>query len=155
VIAAAENLVVHGADVCNAFAEAPPLKQGFYLRPDKAFHDWWENHKGQPPIPAGHVVPILSAMQGHPESPHLWERHADTILCELGLTPMVHDPCLYLGTINGTCIVFMCQVDDFTIAAPDQRTADIFLNMLDNKLTMPVKRQGLLNMFNSINVIQT
>jgi hypothetical protein len=29
-IAAAENLIVYGADVSNAFAEAPPLKQGFY-----------------------------------------------------------------------------------------------------------------------------
>ena len=45
-IAAAKNLVVYGADVCNAFAEAPPPKQGFYVRPDRAFHEWWENHKG-------------------------------------------------------------------------------------------------------------
>jgi hypothetical protein len=33
----------------------------------------------------------------------------------------------------------MCQVDDFAIAAPDQRTADILLDMLDDKLSMPVK----------------
>jgi hypothetical protein len=45
-IAAAENLVIYGADVCNAFEEAPPPKQGFYVRPDRAFHEWWENHKG-------------------------------------------------------------------------------------------------------------
>ncbi len=32
-IAAAENLIVYGADVSNAFAEAPPPKQGFYIRP--------------------------------------------------------------------------------------------------------------------------
>jgi hypothetical protein len=28
-IAAAENLLIFGADISNAFAEAPPLKQGF------------------------------------------------------------------------------------------------------------------------------
>jgi hypothetical protein len=39
-IAAAENLIVYGADVSNAFAEAPPPKQGFYIRPNKAFHVW-------------------------------------------------------------------------------------------------------------------
>ena len=50
-IAAAENLLVYGSDVCNAFAEAPPPKQGFYIRPDRAFHEWWEHHKGRPPIP--------------------------------------------------------------------------------------------------------
>ena len=79
-ISAGENLLVFGADVSNAFAEAPPPKQGFYVQPDKAFRDWWELHKGRPPIPTGHVIPALSAMQGHPESPRLWEKHADAIL---------------------------------------------------------------------------
>ncbi len=79
-IAAAENLVVYGADICNAFAEAPPPKQGFYVRPDRAFNEWWVNHKKRPTIPDKHVIPVLSAMQGHPESPCLWEKHADQIL---------------------------------------------------------------------------
>jgi hypothetical protein len=30
-IEVAENLIVYGADVSNAFAEAPPPKQGFYM----------------------------------------------------------------------------------------------------------------------------
>jgi hypothetical protein len=138
-VAAAENLLVYNSDVCNAFAEAPPPKQGFYVRPDRAFHEWWEHHKDRPPIPPGHAIPVLSAMQGHPESPRLWEKHAGSILRELGLTPTLHEPCLYSGTINGVRIIFMCQVDDFAIAAPDQRTADILLDMLDDKLSMPVK----------------
>jgi hypothetical protein len=78
----------------------------------------------------------------------------DAILRELGLMPMIHEPCLYSGTINSTRIVFMRQVNDFAIAAPDQRTADILLNMLDDKLAMPVKQQGLLNMFNGIDVTE-
>jgi hypothetical protein len=94
-------------------------------------------------------------MQGHPESPRLWEKHVDSILRELGLTLTVHEPCLYSGTINGICIIFMRQVDDFAIAAPDPRTADILLDMLDENLSMPVKRQGLLNMYNGIDVTQT
>jgi hypothetical protein len=139
VIAVAKNLIIYGANVCNAFAEAPPPRQVFYVRPDRAFNEWWVNHKRRPPIPNGHVIPVLLAMQGHPESPCLWEKHADHILCKLGLTPTVHKPCLYLGTINGNHIIFKCQVDDFAIAAPDQRTADILLDMLNDKLTMPVK----------------
>jgi hypothetical protein len=39
-IAAAENLLIFGADISNAFAKAPPPKQGFYICPDKAFHKW-------------------------------------------------------------------------------------------------------------------
>jgi hypothetical protein len=47
------------------------------------------------------------------------------------------------------------QVDDFAIAAPDQHTADILMDLLDDQLTMPIKRQGLLDMFNGVDVVQT
>jgi hypothetical protein len=101
-IAAAENLVVYSADVCNAFAEAPPPKQELYVHPS----DWWILHKKCLPIPEGHVIPILSTMQGHPESPRLWEKHADNILCNIGLTQTVHKPCLCSGHIAGKHIIF-------------------------------------------------
>jgi hypothetical protein len=153
-VAAAENLLVFGSDICNTFAEAPPPKQGFYIQPNRAFNEWWENYKGNPPIPPGHVIPVLSAMQGHPESPRLWEKHADVILCKLGLTPTIHEPCLYSSIINGKRIVFMRQVEDFVIAAPDQHMADILLAQLDKKLMMPIKRQGLLDMFNGVDIVQ-
>jgi hypothetical protein len=141
--------------VCNAFAEAPPPKQGFYIQPDRAFNDWWENYLKQPPIPPGQVILVLSTMQGHPESPRLWEKHANALLRELGLKPTTHEPCLYSGPIDGKRVIFMRQVDNFAIAAPDEWTANILLDMLDNKLTMPIKRQGLLDMFNGINIVQT
>jgi hypothetical protein len=138
-IAVAENLAVYGADMCNAFVEAPPSKQGFYVRPDQAFNEWWMQHKKRPPIPDGQVIPILSAMQGHPESLRLWEKHADHILHELGLTPTVHKPCLYSGRMDGNRVIFKRQVDDFAIAAPDSRTADILLDMINDALLMPLK----------------
>lgn len=139
-IAAAENLIIVGADVSNAFAEAPPHKQGFYIHPDRAFRDWWVQHKRRPPIPDRHDVPILSAMQGHPESPRLWEKHADAILWDCGLVPTVHELCLYSGVINGHRVIFKWQVDDFAVAAPDETTANILLDMLDDRLTIPLKR---------------
>jgi hypothetical protein len=45
-VAAAKNLLVYGSNVCNAFAETPPPKQGFYIQPKTAFTELWENHKG-------------------------------------------------------------------------------------------------------------
>ncbi len=89
-IAAAENLTVYGADVSNAFSEAPPPKQGFYIDPAWAFHDWWVQHKKRPPIQPREVIPILSAMQDHPESPRLWEKHADANLT--GMRPYPNGP---------------------------------------------------------------
>jgi hypothetical protein len=38
-IAAAENLLIYGAVVSNAFAKAPPPKQGFHIQPDCAFQE--------------------------------------------------------------------------------------------------------------------
>jgi hypothetical protein len=46
-------------------------------------------------------------------------------------------------------------VDDFAIAAPDEKTADILLDLIDDQLTIPLKRQGLLDMFNGVDVVQT
>jgi hypothetical protein len=154
-IAAAENLIVFGADVFNAFAEAPPPKQGFFICLDRAFRKWWVNHKKLPPIPPGHVIPILSTMQGHPESPRLWEKHADEILREIGLTPTVHEPCLYSGVIDDIRVLFMQQVDDFAIAAPDARTSDILMDLIDDRLKIPIKRQGYLDMYNGVDILQT
>ncbi len=94
-------------------------------------------------------------MQGHPESPRLWEKHADEILREIGLTPTIHKPCLYLGSINGKRVLFTQQVDNFAIAAPNTHTSDVLMDMIDDHLKIPIKRQGYLDMYNGINVVQT
>ena len=154
-VAAAENLLVLGADVSNAFANAPPPKQGFYVRPDRAFTEWWVHHKKLPPIPPGHVIPILLAMQGHPESPRLWEKHADEILCDIGITPTIHEPCLSSGKNHGQRVLFLRQVDDFAIAVPNAKTSNILMDMIDDRLMIPIKFQGYLDMYNGIDIPQT
>lgn len=153
-IAAVENLLVFGSDVSNAFGEAPAPKQGFYIYPDKAFRAWWAS-KGRPPIPKGWVVPVLAAMQGHPESPRLWEKHIDKILRSLGFVPTVHEPCLYSGFADGLRVIFKRQVDDFGVAAPNKRCADLIFDALDDNLQIPIKRQGLITLYNGIDVQQS
>jgi hypothetical protein len=147
-IKAAENLLIFGADVLNAFTKAPPPKQGFYIYPNQAFHDWWVNHKEFPHLKKGMVIPILSAIQGHPESPCLWKKHGDAILCKIGLSPTVHKPCLYLGVVDGKQIIFKRQVDDFAVPAPDERTANILFDIINDAVTVLMKCQGFLDMYN-------
>ncbi len=92
-VLAVKNLLIYGADVSNAFAEAPPPKQGFYIQPDKAILEWWASKKdGRKPTPPGYVILVLLAMQGHPEPLRLWECLIDKILCNMGFTPTVHEP---------------------------------------------------------------
>ncbi len=107
------------------------------------------------PIPHGAVILVLSAMQGHPESPRLCKKHADRIFCKIRLFPTTHKPCLYSGIINGKRVLFSRQVDDFPIACSDESTANRLLDMIDGKLTIPLKQMGLLDLYNGLNVIQT
>ena len=71
------------------------------------------------------------------------------------MTPTVHEPCLYSGVINGKHTLLKQQVDDFAIAAPDERTANILLDLIADKLSIPMKRQGYLDMYNGIDILQT
>ncbi len=62
---------------------------------------------------------------------------------------------MYSGVVNGKRVIFKRQVDDFAIAAPDERTANILLDLIDDELSIPMKRQGYLDMYNGIDVLQT
>jgi hypothetical protein len=94
-------------------------------------------------------------MQDHPESSRLWEKHADQILQEIGLKPTVHEPCLYSGTFDGNRALLMHQVDDFAVAAPDSHMANILMDLIDKKISIQIKRQGYLDMYNGVDVLQT
>ncbi len=49
----------------------------------------------------------------------------------------------------------MCQVDDFAVAAPSESIANILFDMIDDRLTFPLKRMGLVTLFNGLGITQT
>eukprot|EP00804_Cyclotella_cryptica_P017245 CCRYP_016804-RA/>CCRYP_016804-RA protein AED:0.21 eAED:0.21 QI:0/0/0/1/1/1/3/0/813 len=153
-LAAAEGLLVFGSDVSNAFGKAPPPKQGFYIRPDKAFCEWWMA-RGRGVIPEDFVIPVLAAMQGHPESPRLWEKHIDKILEMLHFVATVHEPCPYRGVVDSQHVIFKRQVDDFAVAMTSKHIANLIFDAIDNKLSMWIKRQGLLTLYKDIDILQS
>jgi hypothetical protein len=69
------------------------------------------------------------------------------------MKPTVHEPCLYSDIINGKRTLVKRQADDFAIATPNERTATILLDLIDDKLSIPMKRQGYLDMYNGIDVL--
>ena len=155
-LVASEGLIAVGADVSNAFAEAPGPQAPLYMYIDDTFRQWWTKHLGNEPIPADcNVVRVHNAIQGHPESPRLWEKHIDKILRDLGLTPATHEPCLYSGNMNGRKILFLRQVDDFAVAAEEHDTAIQLITAINNKMRIEVKHLGLIDRFNGIDVHQT
>ena len=86
--------MIYGADAANAFAEAPPLKSRLWLKVDNAYCNWWK-HKHNEELAKDTYVECHHAIQGHPESPRLWQLHIDTILDELGFIATTYEPCIY------------------------------------------------------------
>ena len=73
----------------------------------------------------------------------------------LNFKPTTHEPCLYSGYLRGHKCYFKRQVDDFELAAPDPETANEFYDAVDDFLTMQIKRQGIVKLFNGVDVLQS
>ena len=152
--AALRNLKVYGADVSNAFAEAPPPVAPLCVHIDHQYREWW-NSKGRPPIPKGYVLPVRGALQGHPESPRLWATLINGILVnDFHLKPTTHEPCLYSGKFRNENILFLRQTDDFAIACKNESTAMYLVNEINSKMTVDIKYLGLVTRFNGVDVDQ-
>ncbi len=126
------------------------------MRIDEAYRDWWENHLGNPPIPSDcTVVRVQNAIQGHPESPRLWEKLIDKILKSTGMNPTKHEPCLYQGMYHGHYTLFMRQVDDFAIATTSSEAAHGLIAEINKQLRLPIHILGTVTRFNGLDVTQT
>jgi hypothetical protein len=98
---------------------------------------------------------VNNAIQGHPESPRLWEKLIDKILRKIGLKPTTHEPCLYYGHMNGSYTLFLRQVDDFAIATTTEAQATEIIRQINNHLRLPIHNLGVINRFNGMDVDQT
>lgn len=90
---------------------------------DDQFAEWWTESEGQPPIPEGYVLPVQQALQGHPESPRLWEHHIHHIITKkLQFRATTHEKCLYSRQDPATqhLQLLLRQVDDFSVSAHDK-----------------------------------
>ena len=101
---------------------------------------------------------MKKALQGHPESPLLWAQLIDKIIKELNLQACAHEPNLYYTdnyNSNGKNVLFMKQVDDFCVSCEDRNAAKAVINAINAKMTIDVKKLGLISRFNGMDVQQT
>jgi hypothetical protein len=154
-IAASLGYTLYCADVSNAFAEAEKPKQLYYMRVDDQYAEWWNSRFPDKPVHKGLVVPILRNLQGHPEAPRQWSIHIDRILKDLGFRSTTHAPCLYVGTVDGSTVYFLRQVDDFSVACKNANVYNSFCDLIDKHLSMPITRYGIMTHFNGIDVEQS
>ncbi len=96
------------------------------------------------------VMPIQHALQGHPESGALWEKHINGILMEIGFKSTTHKKSLYKARIDDTKFLLCRQVDDIAVASTNPEVSN---KVISQKVDMVNK--GLLTLFNGVDVEQT
>ena len=100
----------------------------------------------------------MHALQGHPESGKLFQRHIDTILTspELNFRATVLDRCLYRTEYKGETVLLLRQVDDFALSCNSETIANEIFCIIGKKLQLPNEDKphfevfGLLNDFNGV-----
>ena len=62
---------------------------------------------------------------------------------------------MYSGVIDGQRVLLLRQVDDFAVATSSESLASHVFDLIDDHLTIPLQRLGLITLFNGLDVIQS
>jgi Reverse transcriptase (RNA-dependent DNA polymerase) len=151
-LCATHSMVVYGADATNAFANSPPPSLPTFVNIDDAYFEWYRARHGKD-LDRRQVLPVLHALQGHPESGHLWERLIDDLLCGLGLTSTTHERNLYRGFVEGSDVLLCRQVDDLAIGTCSPVAYDYITDAIGKRIELT--KLGLLERFNGVDIRQT
>eukprot|EP00978_Attheya_sp_CCMP212_P003430 scaffold7102_cov34-Attheya_sp.AAC.2 len=154
-LAAYHNWISYGADATNAFAYSPPPEGTVYMRVDAQYVEWYHaKYPTRPRITTKHLLPVQHALQGHPESPRLWEMFVSEKLSDKGFTSPPHAPCIYSGVYDGQECFILRQVDDFNVATANKDTAAKLYNELHKEFALVQESSHVTRMY-GVNVEQT
>jgi len=159
-LCAADNLTIYGGDAKDAFAHSPGPSMPTFMKLDDAFHDWYLEQTGVL-LDKDLVLPVLRALQGHPEAAQLWEEHISAILKNVGFKNTTHEKNIYTGQFCGEKVLLVRQVNDFALGCRQESTAKSVYSNIGAKLTLhneaeaPFKYLGLVNSFDGYDVLQT
>ena len=116
---------------------------------------WYRKRFGKSIDPNTHVIPVLHALQGHPEAGALWEKMIVGILVdELKFKATTHERNLYTGKIDGETVLVCRQVDDFAVGSTTQATAEKLIAFLINK-RVSTTSEGIGTKYNGVDILQT
>eukprot|EP00980_Cylindrotheca_fusiformis_P025376 scaffold13535_cov117-Cylindrotheca_fusiformis.AAC.2 len=160
-LAAHMGYKVYGGDAKDAYAHSPPPERPTFVAIDDAYAEWYFWKFGVH-VDRKKVLPVLHALQGHPESGRLWEEHINKILLSpsFGFCSTTHDKSIYRGNFDTTPILMLRQVDDFALACPFEAIAVNVYDRIGKALQLPgeseppFKYLGLITDFNGVDVHQ-
>jgi len=153
-LSAATGKIITFADTTNAFQQSPPPSKACYLEIDDAYASWYLKRHGTVLNRRTHVIPVLHALQGHPEAGALWEKMIVGILVdELKFQATTHERNLYRGTLDGEDVLICRQVDDFAVGSRTTATAEKLISLINRRVT--TKSLGVGTKYNGVDILQT
>ena len=159
-LCAADNLTIYGGDAKDAFAHSPGPSRPTFMKVDDAFRDWYRMRTGTT-LDKDLVLPVLRALQGHPEAARLWEEHISEILRTIGFKNTTHEKNIYTGFFKGEKVLLVRQVDDFAFGCKNESTAKYICSLIGTKLKLhneseePFDYLGLVDSFDGYDILQT
>ena len=143
-----------GIDVVNGYAHAPPPGHATFIRIDDQYAEWYHHTYGTE-IDRSLVIPVLGALQGHPEAGPAFSKFMNERLKKLGLTTTTHEPCIYRGMIQGAEVFILRQVDDIAISSKSTATTQFIIDTLNKDMDLTTR--GLLDnkLYNGMDIEQT
>ena len=141
-LAASMGCKACGGDAVDVCAHSPPPDNPTFVSIDDAYCEWYLK-KCNVRLNKSDVLPVLHALQGHPESGKLWERHINDILQSDGLAfqHTTHDCSISSATIDGHKVLLLRQVDDFAMATPSEELAKSIYDRIGKKLQLPSEKE--------------
>jgi hypothetical protein len=154
-IAAIFGFLIEDGDVVNAYAHADAEGPTIYLVVEDVFQSWYQA-RFRVTLPLGSCVPLLKAMQGHPEAGNLWSKHFDaSCAAPLGLVPAFTKPTMYRrdDTLYSGPTLMLRQVDDILCGASATSDRDAVLNGIASRVTF-VRSKALTTLFYATDIEQ-
>jgi len=130
-----------------------------FMKSDDAFRDWYLERTGVL-LDKDLVLPVLRALQGHPEAARLWEEHISAILEKVGFKNTTHEKNIYTGQFCGEKVLLVFQVDDFALGCCQESAAKSVCVKIGTKLALhneaeaPFEYLCLVDSFDGYDVLQ-
>jgi len=146
-----KNYIAIGADASNAFAKKATL----YVMVDRPYREWYHK-KSDRNVTKGYILRVYHAIQGHPEAPRLRSVFKDNIIqTKLGFKPTTREKCLYRGEYEGKEVLFLRQVDDFSVVTECTDICNKVVDEIREYLKASLKDLGKVKRFNGVEIDQT
>jgi len=159
-LCAVDNLTIYSGDAKDAFVHSPSPLMPTFMKLDDAFRNWYLEQTGVL-LDKDLVLPVLRALQGHPETARLWEEHISATLNDIGFKNTRHEKNIYTGQFCGKKVLLARQLNDFALGCHQESTAkSVYSNIgamraLHNEAEAPSEYLGLIDSFDGYDVLQT